>query len=230
VPKMKTHSVTVLTAAIKNMYGTVNGLYKAERHSKAPREREFAKVIAKVYSIAMPHLTVLDGIVAMEGDGPAGGKPRSANLVMAGSDGVAIDAVVAVIMGLQPLDVLVTKEAAGASLGEADLSKIELVGDHIGDFIAADFKLPQTTALKILPKKVISVITWLVRFKPRINFNACKKCNLCKITCPVSAITIDEKECFIDYKICVRCLCCQEVCPYKAIYINRNLLTKLVWG
>ena len=230
VPKLKTHSVTVLTAAIKNMYGTVTGLYKAECHAKAPREQEFAKIIAKVYSVARPHLTVLDGIVAMEGDGPSGGKPRNMNLVMAGTDAVAIDAVAAAIVGLEPFDIAVTKEASKAGLGEADLSKVELAGDGIEGFIVADFKLPQTTVLKILPRGVITLVAGLIRFKPRIDFNHCKKCNLCKTMCPVNAITIDKKECFIDCKKCIRCLCCQEICPYKAIYIKRNILTKLVWG
>ena len=230
VPKLKTHGVTVLTAAIKNMYGTVTGLYKAECHSKAPKESDFAKVIAKVYSIAKPHLTILDGIVAMEGDGPSGGKARNMSLIMAGADAVAIDACAAAIIGLNPLDVAVTKEAFKDGLGEADLDKIELTGDPIADFITVDFKLPQTTALKLIPRSIINGIAGLIKFKPYIDINVCTRCNLCKITCPVNAIEIDRDFCKIDYKKCVRCLCCHEVCPYKAIYIKRNMLTKLVWG
>ena len=230
VPKLKTHCLTVLTAGIKNMYGTVVGLYKVERHSKAPGEKEFAAIVAKIYSIARPHLTVLDGIVAMEGNGPSGGEPRKMELVMAGSDAVAIDAVISAILGLEPFDVLVTKEAHAKKLGEADLTKIELTGDDAEGFAAMDFKLPQTIALKLVPNALARGIASLVRFKPCINFNACKKCNLCKTTCPVAAITIGEKECFIDYKKCVSCFCCHEVCPYKAIYIKRNILTKLIWG
>ncbi len=230
VPKFKTHGITVLTAAVKNMYGTVTGLYKAERHSKAPRNEDFAKVIAKVYSIAKPHLTVLDGIEAMEGDGPSGGEVRRMNLVMASADAVAIDACLAAMMGLEPFDILVTKEAFKALLGEADLAKIELSGDLIADFLAADFKLPQTTALKIVPRTFLNGIAGFIKFKPYIDINICTRCNLCKATCPVSAIEIGRDHCKIDYNKCVRCLCCQEVCPYKAINIKRNMLTKLVWG
>ena len=230
IPKFKTHSITVLTAAIKNMFGAVVGLYKAECHSRAPKEEDFSKIIAKVYSIAKPHLTVLDGITAMEGDGPSSGVVRKMNLVMAGEDAVAIDSCLAKIMGVAPLDILVTKEAYESKLGEADLSKIEILGDDLNNFVAKDFKLPQTTPLKYLPKSVIDCVASLIKFKPHIDIGSCKRCNLCKIICPVNCIEIEKDYCSIDYKRCVRCLCCHEVCPYKAISIKRNILTKMVWG
>jgi uncharacterized protein (DUF362 family)/NAD-dependent dihydropyrimidine dehydrogenase PreA subunit len=230
VPKLKTHCLTVLTAAIKNMYGTVTGLYKVECHSKSPKEEDFAKVIAKVYSIAKPHLTVVDGIEAMEGDGPSGGNLRKMNLLMAGADAVAIDTCAAAIIGLDPLSVLITKEAFTSGLGEADLSKIELTGDSISDFLTTDFKLPQTAVLRLIPKTAVNAVAGLIKFKPYINMNICARCNLCKTTCPAGAIEIGRDLCRIDYKKCVRCLCCQEVCPYKAISIKRNILAKLVWG
>ncbi len=230
MPKLKTHSITVLTAAVKNTYGTVPGLYKAECHSRAPKEEDFAKIIAKIHSIAKPRLNVLDAILAMEGDGPGAGVPRKMNFVMASEDGVAIDSCVAKIIGLEPLDILVTKEAYAMGLGEADLNRIETVGDDIDSVTVTDFKLPQTTSLKLIPKNIANSIAALIRFKPYIDAGLCTRCNLCKITCPVNCIEIEEDYCRIDYKKCVRCLCCQEVCPYKAISIKRNILTKMIWG
>jgi uncharacterized protein (DUF362 family) len=230
IPKFKTHSITVLTAGVKNMFGSVVGLYKAECHSRAPKEEEFSKIMAKVYAIAKPHLNVVDGIMAMEGDGPSSGTARKMNLVAAGEDAVAIDSCLAKIIGIAPLDVLVTKEAYEAKLGEADLSKIEVLGDALGTFIAKDFKLPQTTPLKYLPKSVINSVASLIRFRPYIDEVICKRCNLCKITCPVNCIEIEKERCSIDYKKCIRCLCCHEVCPYKVISIKRNILTRMVWG
>ena len=230
IPKFKTHSITVLTAAIKNMFGSVVGLYKAECHSRSPKEEEFSGIIADVYSITKPHLTVVDGIIAMEGDGPSSGIIRKMEFIMAGIDAVAIDSCLAKIMGLAPLDILVTKEAYEAKSGEADLSKIEILGDSLDAFIAKDFKLPQTTPLKYLPKSVIDCVASLIRFKPHIDNKTCARCNLCKITCPVHCIEIEKRYCSIDYKRCIRCLCCHEVCPYRAISIKRNILTKMVWG
>ncbi|MFA6142869.1 MAG: DUF362 domain-containing protein [Candidatus Omnitrophota bacterium] len=230
IPKFKTHCITILTAAIKNMYGTVAGLAKAECHSKAPKEEDFAKIVAKVYSISKPHLSIVDAITAMEGDGPSGGKPKNMHMVMAGSDGIAIDSCLAKIVGLEPLDIFVTKEAHILGLGESDLSKIEIVGDDVNSFIKGDFKLPQTTPLKYIPKSLAHGVASIIRFKPFIDTNVCTRCNLCKVTCPVNCIEIEENYCRVDYKRCIRCLCCHEVCPYKAISIKRNILTKLIWG
>jgi uncharacterized protein (DUF362 family)/NAD-dependent dihydropyrimidine dehydrogenase PreA subunit len=230
IPKLKTHCITVMTAAIKNMFGAVPGLFKAECHSKAPKEEEFARTIANVYSVARPHLNILDAIVAMEGDGPSSGTPRKMELVMASDDAVSIDACAAKIIGLEPMDILVTREAAKAGLGEADLKKIEIAGDDPNGFLAADFRMPQTTALKYIPKGVAETVARFIRFKPHIDNALCRRCNLCKTACPVQCIEIGEKRCDIDYAKCVRCLCCHEVCPYRAIDIRGNLLTKLVWG
>lgn len=230
VPKFKTHCITVLTAAIKNMYGTMTGLHKAVCHSKAPKEEDFAKIVAKIYSLTRPRLSILDGIRAMEGDGPSSGKVKNMNMVMASSDGVALDSVAAKLVGLEPLDILVTKEAYAMGLGEADLSRIEVLGDDIKGFITEDFKLPQTSLLKYIPKGIARSVASIIRFKPHIDTRICRRCNLCKITCPVNCIEIEDNYCSIDYKRCVRCLCCHEVCPYKAVGIKRNILTKLVWG
>jgi uncharacterized protein (DUF362 family)/Pyruvate/2-oxoacid:ferredoxin oxidoreductase delta subunit len=230
IPKFKTHSITVLTAAVKNMFGSVVGLYKAECHSRAPKEEDFSGIIARVYAITRPHLTVVDGITAMEGDGPSSGVVRKMGLIMSGEDAVAIDSSLARIMGIAPLDILVTKKAYEAKLGEADDSKIEVLGDSLDAFVAKDFKLPQTTPLKYLPKSIIGCVASLIRFRPHIDNGACRRCNLCKLTCPVHCIEIEKARCSIDYKKCVRCLCCHEVCPYRAIIIRRNILTKMVWG
>ena len=186
--------------------------------------------MCKFYSIGRPHLTVLDGIIARERDGPSSGIIRMMDLIMVGEDAVAIDSCLAKIMGLVPLDILVTREAYEAKLGEADLSEIEVLGDSLNTFVAKDFKLPQTTLLKYLPKSVISSVASLIRFKPHIDNEACRRCNLCKLTCPVHCIEIEKELCLIDYKKCIRCLCCHEVCPYRAISVKRNILTKMVWG
>lgn len=230
IAKLKTHCVTVMTGAIKNTFGCVTGVYKAECHSRAPKEEDLAKIIVKVHSIVKPELTIVDGILGMEGDGPAGGVPRAMNVIMAGLDTVAIDACIAVMIGLKPLDVSVTKVAYEAGLGEAELGKIEIAGDKLESFIAPDFKLPQTMPLRIIPRPILKWILNMVRFRPHINERICVRCKLCKNACPVDCITIEKEACVIDYKKCIRCLCCHEVCPDKAISIKRNILTKHIWG
>jgi Pyruvate/2-oxoacid:ferredoxin oxidoreductase delta subunit len=166
----------------------------------------------------------------MEGDGPAAGEPRAMNVIVAGEDAVAIDACLARMMGMEPFDVLSTKTAYGMKLGEADPARIEVAGDRLEDFVAKDFRLPQTLPLKVIPRSLLNTVASIIRFRPYIDRDKCNRCNLCKITCPVGAIETGDSGCEIDYEKCLRCLCCQEVCPYKAVRIRRNLLTRMVWG
>ena len=230
IPKLKTHCITVMTGAIKNMFGAVTGLYKAECHSRAPGEAQLAKILVKVHSIARPGLTVVDGIVSMEGDGPSAGEPRRMNVVLSGEDAVAIDSCIARMIGVEPAKVAVIKEAHEAGLGEIDPSKIEILGERLEGFIVKDFKLPKTVTLKIMAAPAMKWLFSLVGFKPKINESICVRCGLCKTACPVDCIEISAPGCRIDYKKCVKCLCCHEVCPYKAIEIKRNFLTRIVWG
>ncbi len=230
IPKFKTHMITIITAAIKNTYGTVTGLYKSECHSKAPREEDFARIIAKIHSISRPRLNILDAVVAMEGDGPSSGTLRDMGMIMASEDGVAMDSCIGKLVGLEPLDVPVTKEAHTMGLGEADLSKIEISGDDIKTFDVSGFKLPRTLPIKYIPRGIVNSIASLVKFRPAIDKDVCRRCNLCKVACPVSAIESDESGYYIDYAKCIGCMCCHEVCPYRAIGVKRNMLTRMIWG
>ncbi len=230
IPKLKTHGITTLTAGVKNMFGTLTGLFKTACHVKAPKEDEFAQILAKVYATTRPDLTVLDAVVSMEGDGPASGSLRHTNFIMASQDAVAMDSVLATLVGLEPLDLAVTRTCYEQGLGEADLGKIEIVGDDWRSFVMRDFRLPQTKLMRFLPKAIVKGAASLVKFRVVIDEELCKRCNLCKVSCPVDAITIEAKKCAIDYKKCMSCLCCHEVCPYRAVFIKRNALAKMMLG
>jgi uncharacterized protein (DUF362 family)/Pyruvate/2-oxoacid:ferredoxin oxidoreductase delta subunit len=230
IPKFRTHAITTFTAGVKNMFGTVIGLSKAMCHVKAPKKEEFAKLIAMVYAHMRPDLTVLDAIVSMEGDGPVSGMLRRSNFIMISQDAVALDAVLAKIIGLEPLDLAVTRACAEEGLGEADFSEIEIVGDDPNAFTLSDFKLPEKRLLRIFRRHLINVLESLMKFRPVIDNERCRRCNTCRLSCPVSAITIGERRCAIDYKKCVRCLCCNEVCPHQAVSVKRNIFAKMVIG
>ncbi|MBC7189818.1 DUF362 domain-containing protein, partial [Candidatus Aerophobetes bacterium] len=76
LPKLKTHTLTLFTGAIKNMYGTVPGFWKKDLHARFPRPRDFAKVVVDLFSLVFPKLSIMDGILGMEGKGPSAGSPR----------------------------------------------------------------------------------------------------------------------------------------------------------
>lgn len=227
VPKMKTHSLMVLTGAVKNMYGAVSGLNKSESHKRFPRPEEFVNVLVDVFQKVRPHLVLMDGIIAMDGNGPMSGNLRDVGLLIGGQDGVAIDSVFSRLAGIDPLSILTTREAYKRKLGEADFNKMDILGEDIEKNLIRDFKLPQSKAYMKLPQSLLKVVASFVKFWPHIEKELCRKCMICSKTCPALAITIDKKVSKIDYSKCVRCMCCHEVCPYGAIYLKRNILARL---
>ena len=227
LPKMKTHLLTTITGAIKNMYGVVAGLNKSQHHKNFPAPQEFINVLLDAFEAVKPDITLMDGVIAMEGDGPAAGDLRDVGLLMAGTDGVAVDSVFSSLIGQNPFNLLTTEKAYRRGLGEIDLNNIEILGEKIEDNFIKRFKLPRSKAYMKLPKGFIKILANFIKFAPYINGKVCKKCMVCQKTCPVSAITITENINSIDYKKCIRCMCCHEVCPDRAIGLKRNILARV---
>ncbi|MDD5680104.1 MAG: DUF362 domain-containing protein [Candidatus Omnitrophica bacterium] len=230
LPKLKTHALTVMTGAIKNTFGLIPGLFKVQCHKNKPKPKHFVKIIVDVYEITKPGLSIMDGIVAMEGEGPAAGDPVNLGLLLAGADGVSIDAVASRIVGVPPYKDIIVNEARRRDIGEADIGKIEVLGEQVDAVKIKNFRLPRTTnAISVLPDFLMDMARSVLDFRPFIDEALCKKCGICKASCPVEAITINESDSKIDNRICIRCFCCYEVCPYKAIYIKKNFITNLLW-
>ncbi|MFN7170979.1 MAG: DUF362 domain-containing protein [Candidatus Omnitrophota bacterium] len=228
LPKFKTHSLTVITGGIKNSFGLVPGIYKTELHRKFPRPREFSKVLVDVFSLRKPDLIIIDGVVSMEGEGPAAGSLRNTGLLLASTDAVALDSILARIIGLNPGDVPIISEAYRRNLGEMDLEKIEVMGEPWGSVFIEDFQLPHQTVLNILPRGVLNFATHFMNNYPEVNNRTCRKCGVCVKGCPVEAITIENGVTKINHKLCVKCLCCFEFCPHKAIYLKKSLALKIL--
>ena len=229
VPKFKTHELTTLTGAIKNLFGLVSDTYKTELHRKYFDASDFSNILVDVYEEAQPALTVIDGIIAMEGDGPAtSGKLYEAGLILAGSDCVALDSTLALIIGLEPSDVLTTKEAARRGLGIADIKSIQVLGEPLENVIEKQFKLPQASLTRRLPRPIIDIVRHLIRFYPRVEHKNCIRCGSCIKTCPKEVISIKEERINIDYSGCISCFCCQEICPASAIKVKKGILAKLI--
>jgi len=226
LPKMKTHSLMGITGAVKNMYGVVAGLHKSELHKRFPSPEEFAKVLIDTFEIAKPALVLMDAIVSMDQAGPAAGRTRNTGFLIAGEDSVAIDAVFSELIGRKPFDILTTKEAHKRKLGEADLRNIEISGESLKESLINDFEVPGRPRLITVLGPFAKFAAGFVKFGPRIDEKICKKCMICRDTCPVSAITINSEESIVDLKKCIRCMCCHEVCPYKAIELKRNFLAR----
>lgn len=122
--KMKTHMSTKVTLGMKNIFGLLPDKLKMKYHAKG-----ISKVILDINSVLKPHLTVIDGFVALEGKGPVDGTPIEMNVIIAGKDPVATDATAARVMGIDPHEIRHIREANQKGMGEID--NIEILGSKI---------------------------------------------------------------------------------------------------
>lgn len=230
IPKFKTHDLTILSGAVKNLFGLVSGTFKTELHKTYYRREEFSRVLVDIYEMVKPSLTIVDGILALEGDGPAtGGVTCDLGLLVASTDCVSIDAVLALIMGINPLDVPSTCIAAKRQLGDADPSRIAVEGESLRSVIGRPFVLPTPSGIiKNLPPFVVNAARQMIRYCPTVDRNRCTRCRACMDACPMKVIGIRENAIVIDYRRCIACFCCQEACPSSAIKIRKSLLAKMI--
>ena len=227
VPKMKTHNLAGLTGAVKNMFGAVVGKYKAEMHFKYPKVEDFCEFIVDVFSHVKPQLSIMDGIVGMDGNGPAAGRLRNLGLVLASPDAVALDAVFAEIAGLKPLDVLTTRLADARSLGTGRIPDIEILGERLEEARIRDFIVPEGSLIYKMPDWVIKFFGTLIRSYPVINKVICEDCRICEKNCPAGVITIDKH--YIDHSKCIFCFCCTELCPHNAMEVKKTFMVGILF-
>jgi uncharacterized protein (DUF362 family)/NAD-dependent dihydropyrimidine dehydrogenase PreA subunit len=233
LPKFKTHSLTIFTGGTKNMYGIIPAGLRRSFHGRYLRSEDFCRMLVDIYAMAKPQLTIIDAIMAMEGEGPGSGKMKNLGLILASRDTVALDAVCGGIIGLQPGNVLTTRYAGERGLGISDLNMIDLVGEKFEDLVTKDFKLPATFARRAMnrvPRGPVKYILEQISPRPRVKKKNCTACGKCVKACPAGAARMAGKTSVIDAKLCIRCMCCHEVCRYDAIYQGRPLFGAAIYG
>lgn len=225
LPKMKTHSLTLFTGAVKNLYGAIPGGLRVAYHGQHKNPDEFNQLLVDIFAAARPHLTIMDGIVAMEGAGPANGSLRNVRAIIASRDAVAVDAVACSIVGIEPFAVSSTRYAHERGLGVGDPSRITVVGGSIEDLAVSGFRLPPVQAGEMVGRAPRFLTRWITRqiiVRPRVAVRKCVGCGACARICPTGAATVERGKARIDQKACVRCMCCHEVCRFDAIALRRS--------
>lgn len=234
LPKLKTHGFLKLTGSIKNQFGCVPGIRKGEFHVKLPNPSDFAKMLVDINSYLKPRLYVMDGIVAMEGNGPMNGDPVGMGLLMFSADPVALDATVCRLIGVDPEYSLTVKYGKEAGLGHFAENEIELAGDPVDCFRNLKFKVDRGP-MKSLKSGggIVRLVNHVIVPKPYIVNAKCKKCGVCVKMCPVNPKAVDwhdgkkENPPTYRYDRCIRCYCCQELCPEGAVEIKKPLVRRL---
>jgi len=227
VPKIKTHGLTVFTCAVKNMYGVVPGLKKTEYHKQSPNPSKFARHVVDIYSLSKPGLNIVDGVIGMDGTGPSAGNPKELGMILASTDGVALDSLITHLLGKDPLKVPTTKIAYEMGLGKGDINKIQVLG-YLPD-IRTDFKWPPNIAssLDMVPSFIARALMKFYWARPSINGDKCTDCKTCIRSCPVDALKAGVYIPEFNYDDCIKCMCCMEMCPEKAVQIEKSLINRL---
>ncbi len=230
VSKLKTHGMMRFTGAVKNMFGTIPGLIKAEYHFKMPGIEEFSDMLVDVCLNSNPVLSFMDGIVGMEGAGPSAGDPRPVGVVLVSDNPYALDLAAVKIVGMKPDTVPTVQRCIERGFIPKEAEDLRLLGDPIESFIINDFRIPKIgnpEFLRNAPKPIKNFADLLLKPRPIFDNNTCIGCGECSRCCPPVAIEMVEKRPVINLEKCIRCYCCQELCPAKAVDIYKPLLNRI---
>lgn len=235
--KMKTHVLMSMTGAVKNLFGVIPGLSKVGYHATHPDHATFADVLLDLTGYVKPRLSLMDGILAMEGDGPgSSGTPRQVGLLLAAANPLALDTAAGAIMNLPRQDNPVLLAAERRGLTPCRMEDVELIGGTVEELRMADYKFPASTKSNLmdflgpLARPAERLCKKALSQTPRIDGAKCVGCGICAKSCPGQAIamTAPGKKARISQKACIHCYCCHELCPQKAVELHQSWLGRLL--
>ncbi len=227
VAKLKTHGMTMLSAGIKNLFGSIPGLQKPEMHYRYPELEAFSSMLCELAKFVNPAITILDAIDCMEGNGPTGGTVRHMGLTMASRNVFEQDAYASSLIGLAPENVAMLRIAK--ERGWYVSSELQVIGDpaepanppfRLPDTAGADFSGALPGFMRGPASKVLKKIFHTV---PKVNKAKCVGCGKCAESCPPQIIRIVNGKAVFTARGCISCFCCQEMCPARAIEVRRIL-------
>jgi uncharacterized protein (DUF362 family) len=220
--KMKTHGMTMLSGAVKNNYGLLAGAQKSWYHYYSERPELFAEILIEMYRLRPPDLVIMDAILAMEGYGPCSPEVRRVNKVLASDDAVALDAVIARMMGFGKDEVPYLRIAGERGVGETDLDAIAIEGDSS--------PIPGFNRPVVLPESSYCYLSGVgggktsraffadrVCYRPVFTVEKCPPgCVACVDACPAEALKPGIPPALVSER-CMLCSACREACTHDAV-------------
>lgn len=232
LPKLKTHGFFKITGALKNQFGCIPGKRKGAYHAQLHKPGDFARMLIDLNRFLHPRLYIMDGITAMEGNGPMNGDAKKMNVLLFSADPIALDATVCRLINLKPEYSYTVTLGMQAGQGTYVSDEIELLGDPLESFVACDFNVNRNPMSNTqIGKNTFDPADAASVPSPYIVEEKCQRCGVCVDMCPIVPKVVDWHDNdrthppTYDYKRCIRCFCCQEVCPYGAILIKEPVVS-----
>ncbi len=237
--KLKSHSLTKMSAAVKNLFGVIPGIEKFEMHATFPDYGDFVAMLCDLCEMLCREKTVIaitDAVVGMEGNGPTAGTPRKIGALLTSPSPFASDLACEKILGFEGTVPLV-REAVSRGLCPADAHALDIRGAAIDTVAVPNFKAPDSAE-----KRAPSALTVLSKgklgrfFMPRpvVVRESCRGCGECVASCPKHTIELlaerknGTRIAHIKHASCIRCYCCQELCPFHAVRVKKNVILKII--
>ena len=231
IGKLKTHMMMRYTGAIKLHFGLIPGLKKAEYHLRMPDPRDFSELLVDIFECTRPHLSVLDAVVGMEGNGPSSGVPKFVGCILASENGHALDVAGASLMGIAPLEIPTILRARERGLVSGNIADVEEVGELLDKYLVK-FEDPRVQGVDFtgprIPKSLKSLVTKYLQPRPVFMSDKCLGCKVCETVCPAKTVKVDNNRAYFDLDKCIRCFCCHELCPHQAIRIKKPWLNRIL--
>jgi Pyruvate/2-oxoacid:ferredoxin oxidoreductase delta subunit len=236
LPKLKTHAMMYYTGAVKNQFGCIPGSEKAEWHTKLPDASNFGKMLLDLNSVVKTSFAILDGIIAMEGNGPRNGTPKQMNTLIMGKSLTAVDSTAVSLIGYNNvLSIPYLKVAHETGWGTVLPDEIQVLGEKVENMKSQDFKLSRNArVINFLTPGLTNLVSSLTAPDPVLVEDKCIGCRKCDEVCPERSKVISfvkRKGKTIPrwkYSNCIRCFCCQELCPKGAIVTRDKTLSRML--
>jgi uncharacterized protein (DUF362 family)/Pyruvate/2-oxoacid:ferredoxin oxidoreductase delta subunit len=233
LPKLKTHSFTLFTGAVKNFYGVIPFGSRLDGHRRFVRNEVFSRMLVDIFSAVPRQFTIMDAVVGMEGEGPSSGAPKKIGLIISGADGIAVDAIASSLMGYDPFRIFTTSEAHDRNLGVGDPARIEVLGEDPAAVRVDDFRPSSAASLLFrrgLPSSLYAYVSGELTLTPEVLPDKCTDCGECLQSCPAQAIHLVGGKPRVEEAGCIHCLCCHEVCGHRSIRLKQRPVGRIMRG
>lgn len=226
--KLKSHQLMSYTGAMKNLFGLMIGLEKAQSHYRFSDKNDFAAFLTDICVTAKPQYAIMDAIVGMEGPGgPGSGDPIKLGFLAASDNILALDWKCASLVGYNPHNIANLEDALRRGTWLKNEAEIKCAGAAEEDCRCSTFKIvkePSETLQKMVPGWVNFLANKVFIKTPSFNVKKCRKCRRCEQICPAHIIKMTGRNGIAqltDRSKCLHCFCCHEICPHDAIKLKR---------